>query len=123
VKATIKKKTAPKKKATARKPAKKTAKKTVKKAAKKTARRTAKKPAKKAKSTGRQGDAKQWTDRELKVLRSAYRTTPTAHIAKSLRRSLSSVRSKAVALSLKKTVIRKASPKKVAPRGKMRRCC
>lgn len=64
--------------------------------------------------------AKLWTATEVKMLRKMYKSTSAPDIAKKLKRTVSSVRSKAVALSLKKAAMRrKAAPKrKVAPKRK-----
>ena len=78
--------------------------------------KAAKKPAK-AKAV-RKGGAKLWTATEIKQLRTMYKTKSTTEIAKHLRRTLSSVRSKAVALSLKKSPVRKAAPKKAKKGGR-----
>lgn len=64
------------------------------------------------------GAAKTWTAAEVKMLRTMFKTTATPEIAKRLKRTLSSVRSKAVALSLKKGARRKAAVKKAAPKRK-----
>jgi hypothetical protein len=63
---------------------------------------------------------KEWTPAEVKYLRTAYRNTPTMSIADKLNRTLSSVRSKAVALSLKKAAPRKTAPKRKTTRRKTR---
>jgi hypothetical protein len=60
------------------------------------------------------GAAKNWSAAEVKMLRTMFKTTPTPEIAKRLRRTLSSVRSKAVAMSLKKAPRKKAAPKRKA---------
>lgn len=78
--------------------------------------KAAKKPAK-AKAV-RKGGAKLWSAAEIKQLRTMYKTKSTTEIAKHLRRTLSSVRSKAVALSLKKGPARKAAPKKAKKVGR-----
>ncbi len=74
------------------------------------ARKRAKKPAK-AKAV-RKGGAKLWSAAEVKHLRTMYKTHSTTAIAKQLKRTVSSVRSKAVALSLRKGPARKAAGKK-----------
>jgi len=102
---------------------KRTARRTVRKAA---PRRSTKRPTRKAKSSARRGSTKMWRADEVSTLRKKFKTTPTREIARQLRRSLSSVRSKAVALSLKKGVARKAASKrKIAYRrsAKRGRCC
>jgi hypothetical protein len=76
----------------------------------KTKKKAAKKPAK-AKTT-RKGGAKLWTSAEVKHLRTMYKTHSTTVIAKQLKRTVSSVRSKAVALSLRKGPAKKAAAKK-----------
>jgi hypothetical protein len=121
-KATTRKKTAarkPVRKATARKKpaARKTARKVMRKTTRKAAPKRSTKKVTKKKATKRAGGAKLWTPMEVKMLKQAYKNTSTTEIAKKLKRSLSSVRSKAVALSLKK-----AAPKrKAAARKKIRR--
>jgi hypothetical protein len=91
---------------------------TPKTAAKKTtAKRVVKKgPAKKA--MARKGGFKEWSAAEVRFLRQAYRTTTASEVARKLNRTVSAVRSKAVALSLKKAPMRKAAPKKVMPKRK-----
>ncbi len=54
---------------------------------------------------------KAWKAMEITNLRSAYKTKPASAIAKTLRRSLASVRGKISALGLKKGPARKAKPK------------
>lgn len=100
----------------------------VKKAAKKSTRRTTRMSASKRSSakpmrrkTAMRGKgAKEWSTAEVKYLRTAYKNTPTTSIADKLNRTLSSVRSKAVALSLKKAAPRKAAPKRTMTRRKTR---
>ena len=65
------------------------------------------------------GAAKTWSAAEVKMLRTMFKTTPTPEIAKRLKRTLSSVRSKAVAMSLKKGARKKAVVKKAAPKRKV----
>lgn len=65
------------------------------------------------------GAAKTWSAAEVKMLRTMFKTTPTPEIAKRLKRTLSSVRSKAVAMSLKKGARKKAAVKKAAPKRKV----
>jgi hypothetical protein len=64
------------------------------------------------------GAAKTWSAAEVKMLRTMFKTTATPEIAKRLKRTLSSVRSKAVAMSLKKGSRRKAAVKKAGPKRK-----
>lgn len=64
------------------------------------------------------GAAKTWSAAEVKMLRTMFKTTATPEIAKRLKRTLSSVRSKAVAMSLKKASRKKAAVKKAAPKRK-----
>ena len=59
--------------------------------------------------------AKAWTPTEVSRLRTAYRTKTATEIAKTLRRSLSSVKSKARALGLTKPASAKKT-RKPAPR-------
>ena len=76
-------------------------------------RKAARKTVRKVRRT-RKG-AKLWTATEVKMLRKMYRGTSAPDIAKKLKRTVSSVRSKAVALSLKKAAVRrKAAPKRKA---------
>ncbi len=63
------------------------------------------------------GMGKSWTAAEVKMLKTMFKTTTSTVIAKRLKRSLSSVRSKAVAMSLRKG--RKPAAKKAAPKGKV----
>jgi hypothetical protein len=65
------------------------------------------------------GAAKAWSAAEVKMLRTMFKTTATPEIAKRLKRTLSSVRSKAVAMSLKKASRKKAVVKKAAPKRKV----
>lgn len=124
VRKTTRRKASPRKKTAAKKPVRKgVARKKVatKKAVRKVTRRTTRKAAPKRatkkvarkKTAKRAGGAKLWTAAEVKMLRTAYKNMATSEIAKKLRRSLSSVRSKAVALSLKK-----AAPKRKAVSGR-----
>lgn len=101
------------KKKTTRKatPKKKTA------AKKATVKRVVKKgPARKA--MAHKGGFKEWSAAEVRFLRQAYRTTTASEVARKLNRTVSAVRSKAVALSLKKAPMRKAAPKKAMPKRK-----
>ena len=50
--------------------------------------------------------AKAWTAAQVAVLRKLYKSTPTAKIARQLRRTVASVQAKARALGLKKAVPR-----------------
>ena len=79
--------------------------------AKKAARGKTKGRARKAKASV----GKAWTPAEIKTLRQTYRSQPASAIAKSLRRSLASVRGKISALGLKKPA------KKAASKSKTRR--
>ncbi len=81
--------------------------------------RTSAKPVRKTKRARGKG-GKEWTAAEVKYLRTSYKNTPTNSIADKLNRTLSSVRSKAVALSLKKAAPRKAAPKRITTRRKTR---
>lgn len=70
----------------------------------------------------RKGGTRAWTAEEIKMLRATFKQTVTREIAKKLKRTLSSVRSKAVALSLRKSPAKKAAPKaKVVKKGPKRR--
>ncbi|MDD5426268.1 MAG: histone [candidate division Zixibacteria bacterium] len=55
-----------------------------------------------------------WSASEIAYMRKVYKTTPASQIARTLKRSIAAVRTKARALGLKKPVIRKASGKKFA---------
>lgn len=123
MKKTSRRKAAPRKKTAFRKPARKVARKTARKPVRKAARRIVKVAPKRAvkktvgkkaatKTVARTGRAKQWSADEVRALRTMYTGTATTVIAKKLRRSLSSVRSKAVALSLKKGAMKKAAARK-----------
>ncbi|MFZ5981249.1 MAG: hypothetical protein ACOYVF_11520 [Candidatus Zixiibacteriota bacterium] len=57
------------------------------------------------------GKAKVWTAAEIATLKKLYKTTATSKIAKQLKRSLSSVQTKARSLGLKKSVVKKAAKK------------
>lgn len=110
---TTRRKAAPAKKRPVKKAAKPSTRRTTRTAASK---RTSAKPVRKTKKTMRGIGGKEWTPAEVKYLRTAYKNTPTNNIADKLNRTLSSVRSKAVALSLKKAAPKKAAAKKAAPR-------
>jgi hypothetical protein len=73
--------------------------------------KSAKRTAKKAKKMVRKGGAKLWSAAEIARLKTMYKSQSTTQIARQLRRTLSSVRSKVVALSLRKTPARKAAPR------------
>jgi len=109
-------------KATKKKPVKRTAKKATRKTTRKVAaKKTARKPA--AKTTRKVGvrkGAKLWTKAEESQLRTMYKTKTTPEIAKALGRSVSSVKSKARALGLKKpaSARRKTAAKKTTTRRK-----
>lgn len=110
------KKTTRRKTASAKKrPVKKSMRRTTRMTASK---RSSAKPMRKKTTRGKGG--KEWSSAEVKYLRTAYRNTPTTNIADKLNRTLSSVRSKAVALSLKKAAARKAAPKRTMTRRKTR---
>lgn len=64
------------------------------------------------------GAAKAWSAAEIKMLKTMFKTTATPELAKRLKRTLSSVRSKAVAMSLKKAARKKVVAKKAAPKRK-----
>jgi DNA-binding NarL/FixJ family response regulator len=85
-------------------------------------RKTARRKTARKKPATRKG-AKLWSPAEVKALRQMYKGTPTPEIAKKMRRTVSSVRSKAVALGLKKAAMRKkkAAKRKVAKRKARRR--
>lgn len=83
---------------------------------KKSTKKATKKPVKKAKKMVRKGGAKLWSAAEIARLKTMYKSQSTTQIARQLKRSLSSVRSKVVALSLRKGPARKAAPKKGARR-------
>lgn len=110
MKKTTRRKTTSAKKRPVRKTAKMSPRRTTRKVASK---RMSTKPVRKTRAKRGNG-GKEWTPAEVKYLRTAYKNTPTNNIADKLNRTLSSVRSKAVALSLKKAAIRKAAPKKTA---------
>jgi adenylate kinase len=82
---------------------------------KKVARRVTRKTTKKV--AVRKG-AKAWSAAEVARLRQMYKTMPASKIAKALRRSESSVKSKARALRLRKPAVRRAAKKKVATKRK-----
>ena len=80
-----------------------------------------KRVAKKSRAPGK-GGTRAWTAAEIKMLRATFKQTVTREIAKKLKRTLSSVRSKAVALSLRKAPARKAAPRaKVMKKASRRR--
>lgn len=116
MKKTTRRKTASAKKRPAKKTARTSTRRTTRKAAPK---RTSAKPVRRTKAKRGNG-GKEWTPAEVKYLRTAYRNTPTNNIADKLNRTLSSVRSKAVALSLKKAAPKKAAAKRTTTRRKTR---
>jgi hypothetical protein len=117
VKKTTRRKTASAKKRPVKKATKTSTRRTTRAAAPK---RTTAKPVRKTK-VKRGNGGKEWTPAEVKYLRTAYKNTPTNSIADKLNRTLSSVRSKAVALSLKKAATKKAAPRKAAPKKAAKR--
>jgi len=63
--------------------------------------------------------AKAWTASETATLKTGYKTQTTTQIAKTLRRSVSSVKAKARTLGLKKRKRKKAAVKKTTARRKV----
>ena len=85
----------------------------VKKAKKKVARKTTARKTKAVARTKTRPGVKLWTKEEVALLRKLYRTTSSTEIAKKLKRTVGSVRAKALMLKLKKAAVRrKAAPKK-----------
>ncbi len=116
MKKTTRRKTTTAKKRPVKKAAKTASRRTTRVAASK---RTTAKPVRRKQVTRGKGP-KEWTAAEVKYLRTAYKNTPTNNIADKLNRTLSSVRSKAVALSLKKAAPKRTVAKRTTTRRKTR---
>ena len=88
-------------------------------------RKTTRRVVKKAKRPATRPGAKAWSAAEVTKLRKMYKTKTATEIAKNLRRSLSSVKSKCRAMGLRKTAAakksitrRRATTRRTAPKRK-----